>query len=61
MNQATALLAAVEIGDPLVRGSVSLFPLFHQRPPAGRYMCGPRSLGHIHIRGSTVAPWCPSC
>src|SRR5687767_7639522 len=49
MNHATALLAAVEIGDPLVRGSLSLFPLFHERPPSQGYLSGPRAAAHIEV------------
>src|SRR3954449_5256945 len=43
MNTTAALLAAVEIGDPLTRGSLALFPLFHELPPTGRYLSGPRA------------------
>lgn len=49
MNAAAGLLAAVEIGDPLTRGSLALFPLFHERPPAAHYITGPRSDGHVQI------------
>ena len=49
MNAAAALLAAVEIGEPLTRGSLSLFPLFHERGAARRYITGPRSEGHIRV------------
>lgn len=49
MNHATALLAAVEIGDPLVLGSLSLFPLFHERPPSHRYLSGPRAAAHLEV------------
>src|SRR4051812_37741719 len=41
MNSTAALLAAVEIGDPLTRGSLALFPLFHELPATGRYLSGP--------------------
>jgi len=58
MNPAAALLAAVEIGDPLTRGSLALFPLFHERPPTGAYLSGPRAHEHLHIaelaEGATV-------
>ena len=49
MNHATAVLAAVEIGDPLVRGSLSLFPLFHERPPSHRYLSGPRAAAQLEV------------
>lgn len=58
MNNVAALLAAVEIGDPLTRGSLALFPLFHERPPAPAYVSGPRSTGLVEIHeledGATV-------
>jgi hypothetical protein len=49
MNHAAALLAAVEIGDPLTRGSLALFPLFHERPPARPYVTGPRGVAAAAI------------
>src|SRR3954453_12169246 len=49
MNEAAALLAAVEIGDPLTRGSLALFPLFHERPSAREYLTWPRAAGSVHI------------
>jgi hypothetical protein len=49
MNHATALLAATEIGDPLVRGSLALFPLFHELAPSRRYVSGPRAAAAIEV------------
>jgi hypothetical protein len=50
MNEAAALLAAVEIGDPLLRGSLALFPLFHELAPARPYLSGARGAPHLEIR-----------
>jgi hypothetical protein len=44
-----SLLAAVEIGWPLERGSLALFPLYHERPPSGAYLSGPRAAGHVQL------------
>lgn len=49
MTATAALLAAVEIGDPLTRGSLALFPLFHELDAAPQYLSGPRSGEHLHI------------
>src|SRR3954447_21218051 len=49
MNEAAALLAAVEIGDPLTRGSLALFPLFHERPAVREYLTWPRAAASVHV------------
>jgi hypothetical protein len=41
MSSVAATLAAVEIGSPLKRGSLHLFPLFSDLPAASSYLTGP--------------------
>ena len=41
MSGVAATLAAIEIGSPLKRGSLHLFPLFSDLPAASSYLTGP--------------------
>lgn len=49
MSAVASLLAAVEIGPPLTRGSLALFPLFNERPSDLRYLSGPRAGTSMHV------------